>query len=134
MSIIRKLALAVFQDKKILFVRSKKHPKVFFTLGGKIEEGESEVECLRREVMEEIGCQVDESSLKFLVEFEDVAHGKDRDLLNIRIYEGKIIGEPKASSEIAEVGWFDTNSPKKHFSEIAQKKILPWLKEHGYIN
>lgn len=134
MKVIKKLALAVFKDKKILFVRSHKHPEVFFTLGGKIEKGESEVDCLKREVMEEIGCQVDEDSLKFLVEFEDIAHGKDGALLNIRIYQGNIIGEPKASSEIAEVGWFDTNSDKKHFSEIAQKKILPWLKEHGYIN
>ena len=59
MRIIKKVALAVFKDKKMLQVRSKKHPEVFFTLGGKIEEGETDIECLKREINEEIkGCSL----------------------------------------------------------------------------
>lgn len=133
MKIIRKVALAVFKDKKILQVRTHKQNQIFFTLGGKIEEGESEIDCLRREVKEEVGCDLDESSLRFLTEFEDVAHGKDA-LVNIKMYEGKLIGEPKPASEIVEIGWFDTKSDKKHLSTIAQRTIFPWLKRHGYIN
>ncbi|OGE26500.1 hypothetical protein A3C26_01840 [Candidatus Daviesbacteria bacterium RIFCSPHIGHO2_02_FULL_39_12] len=134
MRIIRKVALAVFIDKKMLQVRSKEHPEVFFTLGGKIEAGEDDLACLKREVKEEIDCEIDKSSMKFLAEFEDVAHGKDSDLLNVRMYEGKLIGEPRPSSEIAEIGYFDTKSDKKHLSIIAQRTIFPWLKKHGYIN
>lgn len=134
MKIIRKVALAVFKEGKMLQVRSKKHPEVFFTLGGKPEEGESETEALKREVREEVGCGIDQSSLKFLHEFEDVAYGKEGEMLNIRMYEGSLIGEPKPSSEIAEIGWFDTNSDKKHLSIIAQRTIFPWLRECGYIN
>lgn len=134
MRTIKKVALAVFKDKKMLQVRSKKHPEVFFTLGGKIEEGEDDLACLKREIKEEIDCDIDESSLKFLAEFEDVAHGKGSDLLRVRIYEGNLKGEPKPSSEIAEIGYFDSKSDKKHLSVIAQRTILPWLKEHGYIN
>ncbi|MBI2196589.1 NUDIX domain-containing protein [Candidatus Daviesbacteria bacterium] len=131
---IRKMALAVFKDRKLLQVRTKKEKDVFYTLGGKIEEGESEIECLKREVKEEIGCQIDESSLKFLTEFEDVAHGKGGLLVNIRMYEGKLIGVPRPSSEIVEIGWFDTGSDKKNLSVIALRTIFPWLKKHGYIN
>lgn len=134
MGIMRKVALAVFKGKKLLQVRSKKHPEVFFTLGGKPEEGELEIEALKREVKEEVGCEIDESSLRFLHEFEDVVHGKGGEMLNIRMYEGKLTGEPKPSSEIAEIGWFDTGSDKKHLSTIAQRIIFPWFKEHGYIN
>lgn len=134
MKIIRKVALAVFKEGKMLQVRSKKHPEVFFTLGGKPEEGESEIEALKREVREEVSCEIDESSLKFLHEFGDVAHGKEGEMLNIRMYEGTLIGEPKPSSEIAETGWFDTNSDPKNLSVIAQRTIFPWLKEQGYIN
>ncbi len=143
MKTIRKVALAVFKDeinsrgertKKLLQVRSHKQEEVFFTLGGKIEEGESDIECLKREVKEEIDCEIDEPSIKFLTEFEDVAHGKEERLVNIRMYEGKLIGEPKPSSEVVEVGYFDTNSDKKHLSTIAQRTIFPWLKEHGYIS
>lgn len=143
MRIIQKVALAVFKDeinsrgertKKLLQVRSKKHPDVFFTLGGKPVAGESEIEALKREVMEEVGCGIDKSSLKFLHEFKDVAHGKDGDMLQIRMYVGKLIGEPKPSTEIAEIGWFDTSSDKKNLSVIAQRTIFPWLKEHGYLD
>lgn len=134
MKVIHKVALAVFKDGKLLQVRSRKQRCVFFTLGGKIEKGESEIECLKREVREEIGCELDESSIRFLQEFEDVAHGKDGDLVNIKLYEGKLIGEPKPSSEITEINYFDSNSDKRNLSVIAQRTIFPWLKMHGYIN
>jgi len=99
MKIIKKVALAVFENKKMLQVRSKKHPEVFFTLGGKPEEGEDDIACLKREVREETGCMIDEPSLKFLHEFEDVAHGKEETVVNIRMYEGKLVGLPQPSSE-----------------------------------
>lgn len=134
MGIIRKVALAVFKGKKIMQVRSAKQKDVFFTLGGKPEKGETEAEALKREVKEEVGCDIDESSLKFLTEFKDIAHGKEGDVVAIRMYEGKLIGEPGPSSEIAEIGWFDSNSDKKNLSVIAQRTIFPWLKKHRYIN
>ena len=134
MGIIRKVALAVFKNKKLLQVRTGKQKNVFYTLGGKIEEGESDIECLKREVKEEIGCSLNESSVKFLATFQDVAHGKDGDLVNIRMYEGKLVGSPKPYSEVVEIGWFDTHSDKKHLSVIAQRTIFPWLTEHGYID
>lgn len=133
MEIIKKVALAVFKDKQMLQVRSENHPLVFFTLGGKMENGETEIEALVREVKEEVDCGIDKDSLHFLQEFEDVAHGKDS-ILKIRMYGGCLIGVPEPRSEIAEIGWFDSNSDKKHISTIAQRTIFPWLKEHGYIN
>lgn len=133
MRIIKKIGLAVFKEKKILQVRTNKQEKVFYALGGKIEEGETDIECLKREVKEELGCDVEEFSLKFLKEFEDVAHG-DQGMLNMRLYEGKLIGEPKPSSEIVEFGYFDSSSNKENLSVIAQRTIFPWLKENGYIN
>ena len=140
---IKKVALAVFKNeidsrgertKKLLQVRTKKQKEVFYTLGGKLEEGESDLDCLKREVMEEIGCDIDESSIKFLATFQDVAHGKDGALVNIRMYEGELKGNPRPTSEVVEIGWFDTKSDKKQLSLIAQRTIFPWLKEHGYIN
>lgn len=131
---IQKVALAVFKDMKLLQVRSHKQERVFYTLGGKLEKGESGIECLKREVKEEINCEIDELSIKFLTEFEDVAHGKEDTLVNIKMYEGKLIGSPKPTSEVVEIGWFDSNSDKKHLSTIAQRTIFPWLKGHGYIS
>lgn len=133
MKLIKKAALAVFKHKKILQVRTDKQPEVFYTLGGKYEEGEDDIACIKREVKEELGCEIDESSLKFLSEFEDEAHGGQA-MLNLKMYEGELIGDPEPSSEIVEIGWFDTNSDPKKLSVIAKRTILPWLKKHGYIN
>lgn len=132
MKIIKKIALAYFKNKQMMQVRTDAQDKVFYTLGGKIEKDETDIDCLKREIREEIGCEVDEASLKFLAEFEDMAHGGG--ILNVRLYEGKLIGEPKPSSEVVEIGWFDTNSDKKHLSTIAQRTIFPYLKMHGFIN
>lgn len=128
------MALAVFKDKKLLQVRTNKQTHVFFTLGGKIEKEESNLQCLKREVKEEVGCEIEESSLKYLTTFEDIAHDKKGEMVNIKVYEGKLIGTPTPGSEIVEIGWFDTSSDKIHISQIAQRTIFPWLKEHGYIN
>lgn len=134
MKIIKKIALAVFKDKKMLQVRTHRQKHVFFTLGGKIEKGESEIECLKREIREEVGCGIDESSLEYLTNFVDIAHGKEGGMVNIKVYKGKLVGIPKPQSEVAEIGWFDTDSDKIHITEIAQRTIFPWLKKHGYIN
>lgn len=126
------MALAYFKGKKMLQVRDNKQSSVFYTLGGKIEAEEDDYECLKREIKEEIGCEVEEKSIKFLKEFEDKTHGGG--ILNVRLYEGNLIGEPKPSSEIVEIGYFDTNSDPKNLSVIAKRVIFPWLKMHGYLN
>lgn len=126
------MALAYFKGKKILQVRTKEQSEVFYTLGGKIEEGESDIECLKREVKEETGCEIEEGSVKFLKEFEDPAHGGG--ILNVRLYEGRLIGEPKPLSEIVEIGYFDSQSDPNKLSVIAKRTIFPWLKVQGYID
>lgn len=73
--------MAVFRDKKILMVRTSNQDDIFYTLGGKIKQDEADIDCLKREVWKEVGCGVEESSLKFLAELKDVAHGKDEVML-----------------------------------------------------
>lgn len=133
MKLIKKAALALFLDKKIMQVRTSNQKEVFYALGGKYEKGEDDIACLKREIKEELGCEIDESSLKFLQEFEDEAHGEQA-MLNVRFYTGRLIGEPKPTSEIVEIGYFDSNSDPKKLSVIAKRTIFPWLKKHGYIN
>ena len=129
---IKKVALAHFKKGKMLQVRTSSQEQVFYTLGGKYEPGEDDYACIKREVKEEVNCEVIEKSVKFLKEFED--ENDEGGVLNIRLYKGELIGEPKPSSEIVEIGWFDSNSDPKNLSLIAKRTIFPWLKMHGYIN
>jgi len=133
MKIIRKVALAYFKDRKLIMVRSHKNTDVFYNLGGKVEEGESDVDCLLREVKEEVSGSMDKTTIQFLHEFEEEAHGKENAKLTIRLYRGNLINEPKASSEIAEIGYFDSTARVERVT-IMGKAILEWLKNQGYID
>lgn len=135
MKIIDKVALAVFKDKKLLVVKAKKDTTTFINLGGKREQGESDIECLKREVKEEISCEIEHSSIQFIKEFIGPAHNFDKSvILKMRLYTGNLIGEPIPSREIAEIGFIDSNTNEKEVSEIGKTMILPYLKEKGYIN
>jgi 8-oxo-dGTP diphosphatase len=133
--VIRKVALASFKDGKIMQVRDNKNTEVFIAPGGKVEQGESDAECLERELKEELKVALDPKSLSFLCEFNGPAHGHPANVsLNIRFYQAKLIGKPSPNEEIVEISYFDSSSDPKHLSEIARTQIFPWLKEHGYIN
>lgn len=131
-TVIYKTALAAFKDKKMLLVRTSKNAEVFFTLGGKIEPGESELESLHREVKEEVGTTIRPDSLVFLREFEAPAYGRENTLVNIKLYSGELLDDPLPSSEVVEVRYFNSTIPEKHLTDMT-RQMIPWLKEQGYI-
>ena len=121
-----------FRDGKVLLARSA-DKDVFYTLGGKIEEGESDVEALVREVGEEVGVDLLPESLEYLHTFTEQAHGQpDGVMVEIKIYSGEGDGDFAPFAEIAEIEWFDT-SDMERVSPTAQI-VLAWLAEEGYIN
>ena len=131
--VLLKVSLAVFRDKKLLVVRNRDQKDVFFCLGGQVETSEDDVSCLVREVREEIGCEVDLSTVSYLTTFETAAHGRPSTRVRIKMYQGEIIGDPTPSGEVVEIKYFDTSVDKKHLSEMAVKEMFPWLKDRGFI-
>jgi hypothetical protein len=95
--------------------------------GGQIDE-ESEIDVLKGEIKEELDCDIDLSSLKYIGEYLDIASGRpDRDV-SIKLYQGKIIGTPTPSAEIYDIHWIgkkDKNNSK--VSLIIKNKIIPDL-------
>jgi 8-oxo-dGTP diphosphatase len=130
---IRKAALAVLSEGRIMMVRSAHNPEVFYTVGGKPKGSESDLECLIREVEEEVGCALEQGSIVFLREFRSAAHGSDRQLV-LRLYRAELIGEPRPCNEVVEVGYFDSSVDPRHLTQSANDQIFPWLKAAGFIN
>ena len=133
MKTLEKIAVGVFKDKKVLLVMTSSQEKKFYTLGGKVEEGESDMDCINREVMEEISSRVDESSVKYLTEVTGPAHGKDDTLVHIKFYAASLLDEPKPSSEIVEIKYFDSSISEDQETETG-KMIMTYLKENGLVN
>lgn len=129
--VIKKVGAAFFKDDKVLMTRSH-GIDVLYVPGGKSQERESEIECLIREIMEELSVVIDKSTIKFLEEFQDEAYGKVDTDVNIRLYTAELLGEPQASSEVAEIIYADSEIDPSRLAPI-DKQILPWLKKKGYI-
>ncbi len=130
--LIRKSALAVFKNMQILLTREKDNDEVFYMLGGTIEFGENEIDCLKREIEEEVATTIKEGTLKFLAVFEDVAHGRINTRVNIKLYAGELNSEPTPSQEVAEIRYFDSSTDAKHLTPISIQ-MFRWLKNRGYI-
>lgn len=102
--------------------------------GGRLEES-SDIECLQNEIKEELDCKIDTASLELIGEYTDIAASRlDRNVM-IRLYKGRIIGEPKPSTEIGALHWInrkDVVNPK--VSAIIRNKIIPDLVLRNILN
>lgn len=101
--------------------------------GGQLEE-KSEIECLKREIKEELDCDVDEKSLEYIGEYIDIsAATPERDVM-IKLYKGNLVGDPRPSSEIGTLRWISKNNiDNPEVSPIIKNKIIPDLVKRGIL-
>lgn len=101
-----KPALLYIENKKLLMARNEDRD-LFYFLGGKREPGETDFECLKRELYEELQVALIEDSLEKYFELEAPAHGKpEGTIVKYIFYFGTFEGEPTPSNEIAELKYF----------------------------
>ena len=122
-----RIAGIIIQDGKILMLKGKGY-KELWTPGGKIVEGESDEECLRRELKEEIGVNL--VNLKFFGKyFSDNFYNRDV-ILDNRVYIVNIEGKIKPNNEIEDFIWFskeDFKIKKYPMITITEEQIIPDL-------
>jgi 8-oxo-dGTP pyrophosphatase MutT (NUDIX family) len=121
-----KIALLVIRDGRILLCRKRHSTSLLILPGGCREPGESALECLERELREELG-DVKLASADRIGAYSDHAAGDPTKTVRIELYLGELIGTPAPHSEIAELIWF---APADDWSQLAPSlanKILPDL-------
>lgn len=126
MNEINKIGLVIIQDKKVLLVRKKNTDKLIIP-GGKIRPNEEYSVNLRREIQEELSTGINLKSLKYLDYFEEKAEFESNHLLKMHLYQGELMAEPLASSEIEEIVWFGKNDDFSKLSNVLKKLIIPYL-------
>src|SRR5690242_15326413 len=133
--LIEKAALVVARtqrgSRQVLFVRELDGAD-WLLPGGQRMPGESIVDALRREIVEELGVAVDRP--EYLQLFEGyTASGED---LRIQLYGGKLAKQPAPSGEVSELRWFSRTALEKeakHLTPITIHAIIPYLVDRQLI-
>lgn len=102
---IDKVGLLLIRDGRVLLCRKKRGTSLLILPGGKREAGESSLECLARELREELG-DVVAVGPQLVDVYTYVAAGAAGKMVRIELYQAELVGEARAKSEIGELVWF----------------------------
>ena len=133
MADVNKAAALCIQDKKLLVVK-KKGMEELLSLGGKIEPGETEEECIIREVKEEAGCEA--THIKHFETFEGMTHDGKR-TLRLACYfcelEGMLTINPE--DQIEGHCWINRDYSKQgiKLAGMLELNIVPALVKKGLL-
>ncbi|ATU71957.1 Putative Nudix hydrolase yvcI [Gluconacetobacter sp. SXCC-1] len=101
--LIRVVCAAIIADERLLLVR-KRGTTPFMLPGGKPEPGEAPLDALRREIREELGCDLIPGP-ELPGTFRDVAANEPDHIVQARIWAARLEGAPIPAAEIAELRW-----------------------------
>mmetsp|Transcript_25896 Transcript_25896/g.29814 ORF Transcript_25896/g.29814 Transcript_25896/m.29814 type:complete len:163 (-) Transcript_25896:590-1078(-) len=133
MAYIDKLALILVTNRKQLVARSR-NKSVFFTPGGKREDGESDSQALLRECKEELIIDLTPETIRPYGVFQAQAFGKpEGTMVRMTCYTSDYSGELQPSAEVEELRWIDSTCPHNDLS-VTGIMILEDLKEKGLVD
>jgi 8-oxo-dGTP diphosphatase len=101
--VLRVIAAAVLERRGLLLVSKHAAPDVYYLPGGKPEPGEAALDCLERELNEELGVGLDAVEPFTEVRAPAALEGVD---MWMTVFRARLTGEPKPCAEIAELRWW----------------------------
>lgn len=123
---VLRIAAAIVMDPagRTLLVRKRGTSK-FMQPGGKMEENESAIEALARELQEEIGVDLDATDAEYLGLFRAVAANEEDTVVVAAVFAMTIDGPVAAGNEIEELLWIDDAE-----TDLADIEVAPLTTEH----
>lgn len=129
---IDKVGLLTIRDGKVLLCRKTRGHALLILPGGKREPGESSLECLARELREELG-DVAAASPELVGVYTHAAAGAKDKIVRIELYRADLIGEAQAQSEIGELVWFGAGDDRATLAPSLAELIVPDLMARGLL-
>ena len=100
---LRVIAAAVLGSRGLLLVSKRAAPDVFYLPGGKPEPGEAPLECLERELAEELGVGIEGAEPFAEVHAPAALEGVE---MWMTVFRTRLAGEPVPAAEIAAMRWW----------------------------
>lgn len=122
---IRCVCLVVELDDKLLLVQARNRKKYYFP-GGKIDQGESLKQALRRELQEELQLDISEQTFKYLGTVVGDAYPQKNTKTELNCFSTSLDidwSSVKPAQEITDIKWITKNETEK----IAPA-VLTWIK------
>ena len=115
-------AVIVRGDGRTLLVR-KRGTRAFMQAGGKLGEGEAAVDALRREIGEELGCDIGGSPLA-LGRFSAPAANEPGRIVEAELFAVTLAGEVRPAAEIEDAIWHDPD-------DVESIVLAPLTRDHA---
>ncbi|MFQ5648193.1 MAG: NUDIX domain-containing protein [Candidatus Aenigmatarchaeota archaeon] len=121
-------AILVEKDGRFLLIRRAVPPRQgFWELpAGHVDEGEAVAQAAQREAQEEVGEVEVEKEPFHILDPEHIRVGHQH---RCHYFRGKVVGEVRAGSDAAEIGWFTLEEMKKmdisYFTLLIFNKLFP---------
>jgi len=110
---------------RVLLVR-KRGTAAFMQPGGKPDTGESDIAALAREIVEELGCCVDEQSARPLGVFKCASANEPGYALRAAVYAVNVEGAIRPQAEIDRIVWVDPRAlPDLPLAPLTRDHVLP---------
>ena len=118
-------ALIRDEQGRVLLVR-KRGTAAFMQPGGKRNVGESDVAALSREIAEELGCEVKNTSAQALGVFDCAAANEPGFQVNAAVYAVVVEGLIRPGGEIDQIVWVDPHAlPDLPLAPLTRDHVLP---------
>ena len=125
-----------FKDEKLLIDKPRKRP-TYQMIGGRVEDGETELEAAIRECHEELGSKAifDETLLELVMEFNEIATSDGVTPIHFYVYKynGHLAGELTTSEEIENFIWYDSSCGTDILSNTLKNEVVPYCLQKKLI-
>lgn len=123
---IRCVCLVVEKEGQLLLVQARNRAKYYFP-GGKIEDEETQINALVREVKEELGIQLQPHALRYINTVVGPAYPQENEWTELNCYrtdETVVWEQLQPAAEITDLSWVDITN-----KEQIAPAVLEWVKQ-----